>query len=312
MPASHRFRDLRWAAGLLIASLLAWWPWTVHAQQPLPVPALTARVIDQTGTLDARQRAGLEAKLADFETRKGTQIVVLMVPTTQPEDIAAYAFRVADTWKIGRRDVGDGVLLVVAKEDRTLRIEVAKTLEGALPDLMARRIIDGAITPHFRGGDFAGGLAAGVDRIIAVVDGEALPAPEQGRSEAGRNSPFGRVQDLLVFVVFALPIGAAVLRRVLGRKLGAVATGAATGGLVLLFGWGLVIAGLAALAGLVFALVGGLSPSLSGGRGRRGGGGGWGGGWGGGAGGGSWGGGGGGFRSGGGGSFGGGGASGRW
>lgn len=312
MSASHRFQGLRWAVGLLIAALLACLPWMARAQQPLPVPALTARVIDQTGTLDASQRAALESRLADFEARKGTQIVVLMVPTTQPEDIAAYAFRVADSWKIGRRDVGDGVLLVVAKADRTLRIEVAKTLEGVLPDLMAKRIIDGAITPHFRQGDFAGGLAAGVDRIIAVVDGEALPAPEPQRgSGANRgNSPFGNVQDLLVFLVFALPIGAAVLRQLLGRKLGAVATGAATGGLALLFGWGLVIAALAALAGLVFALVGGLAPALSGGGGRRGGG--WGGG-GGGFGGGGWGGGGGGgFRSGGGGSFGGGGASGRW
>src|SRR6187401_1611672 len=128
------------------------------AQGVLPVPELTARVVDQTGTLDAIQRQGLEEKLAAFEQQKGTQIVVLLVPTTQPEDISSYANRVANAWKIGRKDVGDGIVVIVAKDDRRVRIEVAKTLEGAVPDLAAKQVIDEAITPRFRQGDFAGGL----------------------------------------------------------------------------------------------------------------------------------------------------------
>ncbi|HEY1231164.1 MAG TPA: TPM domain-containing protein, partial [Ramlibacter sp.] len=151
------------------------------AQDVLPVPALTARVIDPTGTLDDIQRAGLEQKLAGFERTKGTQIVLLLVPTTQPEDIASYANRVANAWKIGRKQVGDGVLVIVAKNDRKVRIEVAKTLEGAIPDLAARQIIDDAITPRFRANDFAGGLQAAVDQLIARINGEALPAPPPQR-----------------------------------------------------------------------------------------------------------------------------------
>ena len=119
-------------------------------QGVLPVPPLSALVVDQTGTLDAIQLKGLEDKLMAFEQKKGTQIAILMVPTTQPEDIASYANRVGNDWKIGRKDVGDGVLLVVAKDDRKVRIEVAKTLEGAIPDLAAKQIIDDAITPNFR------------------------------------------------------------------------------------------------------------------------------------------------------------------
>ncbi|RYG07282.1 MAG: YgcG family protein, partial [Burkholderiales bacterium] len=141
---------------LLIAA--AFWSGAAAAQAPLPVPALTARVIDQTGTLDAVQAKGLEDKLAALEQSKGTQLVVLMVPTTQPEDIASYANRVGNTWKIGRKDVGDGVLLIVAKDDRKVRIEVAKTLEGAIPDLAAKQVIDTAITPNFRAGNYAAGL----------------------------------------------------------------------------------------------------------------------------------------------------------
>jgi uncharacterized protein len=121
----------------------------VRAQDVLPVPALTARVVDQTGTLDPIQRKGLEDKLAAFEQKKGTQIVVLLVATTQPEDIASYANRVANDWKIGRKEVGDGIVVIVAKDDRKVRIEVAKTLEGAVPDLAAKQIIDDAITPRF-------------------------------------------------------------------------------------------------------------------------------------------------------------------
>lgn len=275
-----------------------------QAQGVLPVPALTGRVIDQTGTLDAGQVAALTAKLAALEEKKGSQVVVLMVPTTAPEDIASYANRVGNAWKIGRRDVGDSVLLIVAKNDRTLRIEVAKTLEGAIPDLAAKRIIDGTITPGFRQGDFAGGLLAGVDQIAALVSGEALPAP--AAPSAIRNLDSNSLSNLLVFMVFALPIGAGILRSIVGRKLSAVATGAITGVLAFVFTSSVLIAVVAAVAALGYALFAGVSLPRGGSGGYRGPGG-----WGGGRGGG-WGGGGGGFGSGGGGNFGGGGASGRW
>ena len=146
------------------------------AQDVQAVPALSARVIDTTGTLDDAQKAALDTRLAALEAQKGAQVVVLVVPSTAPEDIASYANRVANTWKIGRREVGDGVLLIVAKNDRALRIEVAKTLEGAIPDLAANRIIDEAITPRFRSGDYAGGLTAGVEQLAARIAGEPLPA----------------------------------------------------------------------------------------------------------------------------------------
>ena len=281
------------------------------AQDVLPVPALTARVVDQTNTLDAIQRKGLEEKLAGFEQRKGTQIVVLMVPTTQPEDIASYANRIANAWKIGRKEVGDGILVVVAKDDRRVRIEVAKTLEGAVPDLAAKQVIDDAITPRFRQGDFAGGLQAGIDQLIARIQGEPLPAPQQ-RSvpRAAGNGGFDWF-DLAIFLFFAVPIAGAVLRGIFGRKLGSLVTGGGVGALAMLFTSSLVIAAIAGVVALLFSLLSGFGP----GGGRRGGFGGpviFPGGFGGGHGGGGWGGGGGGWSSGGGGDFGGGGASGDW
>jgi uncharacterized protein len=290
--------------------LLAAWLWAALApalaQDVLPVPALTARVIDQTGTLSEPQRAALESKLAAFEQSAGTQIVVLMVPTTQPEDIAAYAFRVADSWKIGRREVGDGLLIVVAKSDRQLRIEVAKALEGAVPDLAARQIIDRAITPAFRAGDYAGGLSAGVDGLIARVKGEGLPLPD-ARAAPGRDE--GSWEQLLMFLFVGVPVVGGVLSKLLGRKLGSLVTAGGTGFVAWLFSASLWVAGIAAFVALLVVGVLGIG-ALSGlargsGRGGRGGPGGWGGG-------GFGGGGGGGFGSGGGGNFGGGGASGRW
>jgi len=278
-----------------------------HAQDVLPVPQLSARVIDQTGTLDAAQRQSLEDKLAAFEQQKGTQIVVLMVPTTLPEDIASYANRVANAWKIGRRDVGDGILLIVAKNDRQVRIEVAKTLEGAVPDLAAKIIIDDAITPRFRQVDFAGGLQAAVDQLIARVTGEKLPQPEARNSRHGGDQGFDWF-NLAIFLFIAVPVAGRVLRGIFGRKLGALITGGGVGAIALLLTSSLIVAGIAAFIALMFALVSGTLPGVQ--RGR------WGpgpfiGGWG--AGGGGWGGGGGGgFRSGGGGDFGGGGASGNW
>lgn len=282
-----------------------------QAQDVLPVPELTARVIDQTATLDPIQRKGLEDKLAAFEQQKGTQIVVLMVPTTQPEDIASYANRVANAWKIGRRDVGDGIVVIVAKNDRKVRIEVAKTLEGAVPDLAAKMIIDDAITPRFRQGDFAGGLQTAVDQLIARISGEALPTPQQPRQPAQGGGAGFDWFDLAIFLFFAVPIAGGVLRGIFGRKLGSLVTGGGVGLVAMLITSSLLVAVVAAIVALLFSLLSGGGPF----GGRRGG---WGGpvilpgGWGGGhRGGGGWGGGGG-FGSGGGGDFGGGGASGDW
>lgn len=294
---------------LLLLALLAWWP-PAAAQNLLPVPALTARVIDQTGTLDDVQRQGLEEKLAGLERDKGTQVVFLIVPTTQPEDIASYANRVANDWKIGRKAVGDGVLLVVAKNDRKIRIEVAKTLEGAIPDLAASQIIDEAIRPRFRADDYAGGLHAAADQLIARIKGEALPPVKQAPVREAARDGFN-FMDLAIFLFFAVPIAGAVLRGILGRKLGSLVTGGGVGFLALVLTSSIVVAVVAAIAALLFSMVSGAGPRL--GSRRHGGWGGGpfiGGGWGGGAG--SWGGGGGWGGSGGGGDFGGGGASGDW
>ncbi len=277
------------------------WPLAAAAQALQPVPALQSRVTDLTGTLTGSQSASLESKLADFEARKGAQIAVLVVPTTQPEEIEQYSIRVADAWKLGREKPDDGALLLVAKEDRALRIEVGRGLEGALTDLVANRIIDETIAPRFREGDFAGGIAAGLDRMIAVVDGEPLPEPEQHWDGP---QGLGGMLPILFFVVF---FASTILRAVFGRARGSVATGGVAGGIAWLVTQALGLSVGVGLVGLVLSLALGFG---NGGRwSSRPGHGGWTtGGWGGRGGGiGS----GGGFR-GGGGSFGGGGASGRW
>ena len=302
--AAHRLvRALWWVLAL------GWLGATAHAQDVLPVPPLTAPVIDQTATLDDAQRAALTAKLSAIEQQTGSQIVVLLVPSTLPEDIAAYSQRVGDQWKIGRREVGDGLLIVVAKNDRRVRIEVAKALEGAVPDLAAKRIIDAQITPAFRAGDYAGGLSAAVDQLAARIRGEALPAPNRPDG-ASRDQGSGlSLESLAIFLFVVVPIVGAMFTRMMGRKLGSLATGGVAGGI----GWWLttsaLLAGFAGLVAVVLVGVfgvgsarrgggtGGMPPIIWGG----GGGGGWGGG-----------GGGGGFSSGGGGDFGGGGASGGW
>lgn len=273
-----------------------------QAQALQPIPALTAHMMDSTGTLDKAQVQALDAKLAAFEKSRGAQVVVLMVATTQPEDITDYAQRVGDAWKIGRKDIGDGLLLVVAKNDRKLRIATTKTLEGAIPDLAASQIIDNAITPRFKQGDFAGGISAGVDQIMARISGESLPAPAaEGRIGSGGRRAGFQWTDMAVFLFFAVPVGARVLSGMFGRKAGAFATGGAVGVLAWLFTSSLLIAGGVAVAGMLFALFASLASF--GGFGRSGGfsGGGW-----------SGGSGGGGFSSGGGGNFGGGGSSGSW
>jgi uncharacterized protein len=290
------------AAMLLVAG-------AAHAQDVLPVPPLSGRVIDQTATLTPAQVQALTAKLAAIETEHGAQVVVLIVPTTQPEDIASYGQRVADAWKIGRRDVGDGLAIVVAKNDRRINIEVAKTLEGAIPDVLVGRIISEQIKPAFRAGDYAGGLNAAVDRLGGLIAGEGLPAPAPGGGTAERGL-FGGfdLQDLAIFLFVGVPIAGAVLTGIFGRKLGSLLTGGAVGGIAWLLTASALVAGGAGLVALFLVGVMGLGSGRSGGRGSGPiiwGGGGGGGGFGGG-------GGGGGFSSGGGGDFGGGGASGSW
>nr|WP_315188410.1 TPM domain-containing protein [uncultured Albidiferax sp.] len=292
---------------LLIACWLSLLALASHAQSVLPVPALTGHVIDTTATLGAAQLQALEAKLTAFEGSTGAQVVVLMVPTTQPEDISSYANRVGNAWKIGRKEVGDGLILLVAKNDRKLRIEVAKTLEGAIPDLAASNIINDAITPRFKQGDFAGGVDAGVNQIMALVKGEALPVPTARAAQQDLGFDW---QELLIFAVFAVPIAGAIARSIFGAKLGSLVTGAGVGALAWFVSASLLIAGVAGVAALLFTLVSraGSSPlggALGGGLGGGFGGGGFGSG-------GRSGGGGGGFSSGGGGNFGGGGASGGW
>ena len=301
----------------LLLAVLAWVTLSLSpawAQALVPVPPLTARVMDQTGTLAGADVAALEQQLQTFEQQRGTQIVVLVLPSTAPEDIADFTQRLGDAWKIGRREVGDGLLVVVALNDRRLRIAPAKSLEGAVPDLAAQRIIDQVIAPAFRQGDVAGGLRAGLSHLQARIVGEALPLPNAGAANAQDEVDW---LDLAVLFIVAVPLVATVLRRLLGQRLGALAAGGAAGFLA----WnmtGLIWLGvIAAMIGLMTALFMQALPSPAVRRSQRGTGRsdfpGWGGGHGGHGG---WGGsgglGGGGFSSGGGGDFGGGGASGSW
>ncbi|HEY3636285.1 MAG TPA: TPM domain-containing protein, partial [Caldimonas sp.] len=221
------------------------------AEDVVPVPLLTGRVIDQTGTLTSAQADALSTKLAKVEQERGAQIVILIVPTARPEDIASFAQRVASSWKLGRKEVGDGLLLTVAKNDRDVNIQVAATLQGAIPDVVAGRLIREQIGPAFQAGDFAGGLNRAVDSIAALVAGEKLPPP---RAETGaKRAPSLRGfdwQDLAIFLFVAVPIVGRLLGSIMGRKLGALATGAAVGAV----GWWLTASLLAALGAGIVAL----------------------------------------------------------
>lgn len=280
-----------WCAALLLTSLFFGGQGAV-AQ--IPVPALSGRIVDQTGTLSSEQLAELSGKLANFEQRKGSQVAVLIVASTAPEGIEQFAIRVADQWKLGRKKVDDGALLLIALADRTLRIEVGYGLEGVLGDAVSKRIIDETIVPKFRQQDFAGGIRAGADQIMAVIDGETLPPPRQFDAN-GQELTGTQATALAGLVLVSL-----ITRGVLGALLGAIITAGLAAGL----GWwltgGLVSAALmAGGVGFVVTLIGVLnllSLLTSGGGGGSGGrGGGFSGGF-----------------SGGGGGFGGGGASGRW
>jgi uncharacterized protein len=289
------------ARASLVALLLCW---AVAAWADVAVPPLSGRVVDQTGTLSSGDIDSLTQTLKDFETRKGSQIAVLIVPTTAPEAIEQYSIRVAEAWKIGRKKIDDGAILVVAKNDRKLRLEVGYGLEGALTDVTSKRIIDEVITPRFKNGDFVGGISEGVARILGVVDGEPLPAPQSRRPQVDVTA-LDHLGDIFnPFVIFGVFIIGAILRTILGRLIGAVATGGVVGLIAWFLAGSLLLSGIAAIISFVFTMFGESIASSNGGRGN----------WSGSGGGGSFSGssGGGGGFSGGGGSFGGGGASGSW
>jgi len=282
--------------------------WETGTDGLLPIPPLAARVTDLTHTLSPTEVSALETKLADWETKTTNQLVVLLVPTTQPEPIEAYTLRVAEKWQIGRKGKDNGAVFLVAKNDRKMRIEVGYGLEGVLPDVTARRIIAEDVAPKFRDGKFAEGINAGVDRIIAVVGGETQPsAPATQRAKQRTGLPFS-LDNVLLLLFIVVPVVGGILRRMFGRLLGATVGAGLVGGAAWLFMGSLAIAIIAGIIGFIVMIFFGLGNVV----GRRGMGGGLGSGWGGG-----WGGGGGGFSSGGGfsgggGSFGGGGASGNW
>jgi uncharacterized protein len=288
------------AAGWLLALCALAVATAATAQQPLP--PLTGHVTDLTGTLSSAERDALEQKLAALEARKGAQLAVLIVATTAPEAIEAYSLRLAEAWQIGRGNAtDDGAIRLVAKDDRRLRIEVGYGLEGAIPDVTANRVISERIVPEFYEENYAAGIAAGVDALIALIDGEPLPAPEGAVPSA---DAFGSLPFVFFFAMFIAPI----LKRALGALPGALVIGAGAGVVAWVMSSVLFLSLALGAVVFFFALAG-----IVGGPGRWSSGGGWGGrhgGFGGGFGGGGRGGGGG-FR-GGGGRFGGGGASGRW
>lgn len=246
------------AMNMARASLLAFaLCWSLITGAQIAVPPLTGRVTDQTATLSAEQKADLERTLQAFEARKGSQLAVLIVPTTAPETIEQYALRVAEQWKLGRKKVDDGAILVVAKTDRALRIEVGYGLEGALNDAASKRIISEIITPRFKEGDFYGGISAGIGQIIRVIDGEPLPQPS-GKS-AGNIAEFQ--QYVPVIFILALVVGG-MLRSVLGRFPGSLVTGGAVAVFAWLVAGAVSIAFVAGVMALLFTLLGGSMGGL--------------------------------------------------
>ena len=275
-----------------------------------PIPAYDSPVVDTVGLLQPDEKARLVARLTDLQTRKGSQVAVLIVPTTQPEEIEQYSIRVAEAWKTGRKDVDDGAILLIAQQDRRMRIEVGYGLEGALTDLVSNRIIQETVRPAFRAGEFGAGIEAGVDRIIGVIDGEALPAPDPRWSDGQRDGLNVSGGSVVMVVILAVIGGILlVIAAALGRLIPSLSTGGVLGVMMMLFSASLVTGMLFGLFGIV------LGMGKSAGRGNYYSRGRYGGGFGGGYGGGGFGGGGfggGGFGGGGGGGFGGGGASGGW
>lgn len=301
----------RFGRALVAILFIAFTPWCAWAQGALlPIPPLTGHVIDQTGSLSAADTQALESQLAALEQTRGAQVVVLMVASTAPEDIAAYANRVGNHWKIGRRGVGDGVLVLVAKNDRKMRIEVAKALEGAIPDIAAARIIDSAMKPRFQQNDYAGGLSAAAAQLAARIGAEALPPPEAEHTPQGINDHrLFDWTDFAIFLFFGVMVAGPLARSMFGSALGGLLLGGGVGVLAFVFTASLLLSVGAGVIALLYTWIfGGRGAPLALGQGGGSSG--------------SWGHGGsggdysssdsGGFSSGGGGDFGGGGASGDW
>lgn len=257
-PVAGLHRVLALAALLLV--LL--WPWAGAQAKPEVIPPIAGWVTDTTGTLTAEQKARLDQQLKSLEKDKGAQVVILMVPTTGEETIEQYALRVFDTWKIGRQKVDDGILLLVAKDDRRMRIQTGYGLEGAVTDLQSGRIIREQMTPHFREGDFYGGIQAATDSLVGLVNGEELPPPPKTApvTSSGEEGVFW--EPLLAvgaIVFFASPLFAAF----------------AAGVFTLVVSGSITLALIAAVVGAVLSMIGRLfgagGKSSSGRASRRGG-----------------------------------------
>jgi uncharacterized protein len=246
----------------LVAVVLALAALSARAQ--VAVPSASARVTDLTGTLSGQAVNRLESKLAAFEAGKGSQILVLIVPTTEPEDIEQYGIRVFDAWKPGRKGVDDGAILLVAKNDHRVRIEVGRGLEGALTDVTVGHIISDTITPHFKLSDYDGGVEAGIDQILAVVSGEPLPEPDK------KWESHGGLSNALPLLLLVAVVASGILRSVFGRLLGSLLTGGVVGGAAWVLSHVLIVGVGAGVVGFLFATLWGSS------RGWSAGGGGWG------------------------------------
>jgi uncharacterized protein len=275
LPAT--FPGARYGLGLFLL-LFCISAWTV-----VGVPELSRPVTDLTATLNAEQIAALENKLSAFEAQKGSQIAVLIVPTTGHKEIAEFGIEVADLWKIGRRSTDDGVILIVAKDDRKLRLEVGYGLEGVIPDAVAKRVIAETITPYFKMGDYAGGLDAGITQLIGLIEGEMLPAPSESQSKGQDDGSF-------MFILFGGLMAGFVLSSMMGRVIGGMLAGLG-GGVVaaLVFGVTFILAlfigvmiffivGIRSTGGRGWSNGGGFGGNSSGGSSWSGGGGGFGGG----------------------------------
>jgi uncharacterized protein len=237
-------------AKVILLALFLCWAQAAFAE--VAVPQLVGRVVDTTNTLNGSYIETLNQRIRSFEQRKGSQIAVLIVPTTQPETIEQYSLRVAEDWKIGRKKIDDGALLVIAKNDHKLRIEVGYGLEGALTDVTARRIIDEVIAPHFKTGDFAGGISEGLTRMIGVIDGERLPAPAPEASHRP-DADWDALSSFAPVAIFGALFVGTFLRALFGSLLGSVVAG----GVVAVISWLAVGSLLAAvgLGGLAFLIV---------------------------------------------------------
>ncbi len=245
------------AGWFALAGMLAGLP----AYADVPVPPVKARVTDLTGTLNAQQKGELEARIAAYEARRGSQIAVLMLPTTKPEEIEQYSIRVAEAWKIGRKGIDDGLILVVAKNDRRLRIEVGYGLEGAIPDAVAKRVIEERITPRFRDGDFYGGVRDGVDQLIKLAEGEKLPPPSPRATVQRSDFPTVDKFDFIFYAIMFVFIAGAFLKAMLGRFLGSLAAAAGVG----LLAWLLFQIGFGVAAAIVGFLIAFLNTATTGG-----------------------------------------------